>query len=104
MISVKFLHPNATWDHVGLIPSFLIVSDPRPAHEQFDERYAFGGGWSPMRGFTRDPRTNALKYPGDPPLLPIARIQFRDELILIYDCSIVAIIQKDGTFAAARMD
>jgi hypothetical protein len=57
-----------------------------------------------MDGFRHNPQTHALKYPGDPELRPIARIRFRDELILIYDHAIVAIIQKDGTFSAARMD
>jgi len=101
---VEFLHPRATPEHVGLIPSFLVESDPRPAHEQFHERYSYGGGWFPMKGFKRNPQTNVLSYPGDPPLRPIARIKFRQELILIYEHAIVAIIQPDGTFSAARMD
>jgi hypothetical protein len=101
---VQFLHPKATKDHVGLIPSFLDEADPRPAAEQFNERYAFGGGWQPMEGFVREPRTNKLKYPGYPPLFPLALIPFRDEVILIYQFAWVMIIQPDNSWVVARMD
>jgi hypothetical protein len=45
-----------------------------------------------------------LHYPGDPPFKPIAMMVLRDETILIYDYSIVAIVQPDGSFEACRMD
>lgn len=102
-IRVHYIHPQATWDHVGFVPEFLSENDPRPVREQFHERYAFGGGWHPVDGFTRiHPYT--LKYPGDPPLQPLAFIQFRKETILIYPASFIAIFQEDGTFECARMD
>jgi hypothetical protein len=104
MIQVLFLHPRATMDHIGLIPNFLVEEDPRPASEQFDERYNFGGGWRPMSNFKMDPKTFVLKYPGDPTFAPIARIEFRKERIFIYEHAFVCIVQEDGSFSVARMD
>lgn len=74
------LHERAE-DLVGIIPQFLIESDPRPAREQFDERYSFGGGWRPMSGWKLDQATGAIKYPGDPAYKPVAVCRFRDETI-----------------------
>jgi hypothetical protein len=45
-----------------------------------------------------------LSYPGDPVLEPLGEIQLRDERIVMYQYSIVAVIQPDGSFEAARMD
>ena len=100
--TVALLHPRALPDHVGFIPTFIDLDDPRPAAEQFAERYVYGG-WRNQPGFTAsEPFT--LHYPGDPPLKPIAAMQLRDELILVYDYGYVAIFQKDGSFEACRMD
>ena len=104
MITFEYLHPGANADHVGLLPEFLDERDPRPAKEQFHQNYSHGGGWFPIQGFERDPRNNVLRYPGDPPLQPLARMRLRDEIILVYQYGFVAIIQKDGSFAVARMD
>jgi hypothetical protein len=81
----------------------LDENDPRPAKDQFNERYAHGGGWHPMGGFKLN-QDNSLKYPGDPPLKPVARLQFRNELIMFYDHAWVAIIHKDRYFEVCRMD
>lgn len=102
---VKFLHPQATVDHVGMIPYWLSSDDPRPAKDQLNTAYVHGGGWHSFgQGQWRITRSNFLHYPGDPPLIPLAEINMRDELIVIYDCSIVAIIQPDRSFEVARMD
>lgn len=90
--------------NLGFLPSMLSVSDPRPAREQFDERYKYGGGWQPVRGFELDAKSRALLYPGDPPMKPVATAQLRDEMILVYPYSFVAVVQADGSFEAARMD
>lgn len=89
---------------VGLIPFFIQQSDPRPAAAQFNERYAHGGGWMPMDGWTLDPDTHAITYPGDGPLEPIDAFELRDETIAIYEDAWVAIVQKDGSFEVSRMD
>lgn len=103
MVPVKFLHPQAVEDHVGFIPYWLSESNPASARQQLHEAYAYGGGWFPMLNFRLTP-DNVLRYPGDPPLVPFAEMRLREELILVYECGIVAIIQKDRSFEAARMD
>src|SRR3982751_2684992 len=45
-------HPKMTPEGLGAIPYFLDEDDPRPAREQFHERYNHGGGWRPMPNFT----------------------------------------------------
>lgn len=102
-MNIILLHPKATPEHLGLIPSMLDENDPRPAREQFDENYAHGGGWRPMSPKLRIERY-VLHYPGDPPQRPFAMIPFRDEIILVYESEIVAIVQPDGSFEACRMD
>lgn len=52
MMRWVLFHPKMTPEMLGLIPSFLSESDPRPAREQFDENYQHGGGWRPLPNFT----------------------------------------------------
>jgi hypothetical protein len=101
--TVALLHPRCTPDHIGFIPTFLDEDDPRPAAEQFQERYIYGG-WRNQSGFKKGNGRYSLHYPGDPPLYPIAAMKLRDETIMIYDHGYVAIWQKDGVFEACRMD
>lgn len=87
---------------LGYIPSFLSEEDPRPAREQFQERYI--AGWSPFQGFEMGKECELI-YPGDPPLRPIATATLRDEIILVYEYAWVAILQKKGnSFEVCRMD
>ena len=87
---------------LGLIPTFVFSADPRPAFEQFDERYI--GGWNAMLpGKFKIDEKDYLHYPGDPPLPPVAAAMLRDENIIVYPYSLVAIIQRDGSFSIARM-
>jgi hypothetical protein len=96
------LAPHRELADLGELLTFLDENDPRPAREQFNERYQWGG-WKPMEGFTLD--GTILHYPGDPPFKPWAMISFRNEGILVYPADFVAIIQEDGvTFEVARMD
>jgi hypothetical protein len=94
--------PFASTSLMGLIPYFLIEDDPRPAREQFHERYAHGGGWNPNPKFKV--RGEHLQYPGDPPLTLLFEIQFRDERILVYDRAFVAIHRPGHPVEVARMD
>lgn len=96
------LHPRATAEHLGLIPTFLDATDPRPAKEQFQERYIWGG-WMPFPGFEMVPN-HGLKYPGDPAMFPLACTMLRDEKIFVYEYAWVAIVQPDDTFEVSRMD
>lgn len=115
---------------LGTIPGMLSLDDPRPAAEQFDERYAFAGaaaldlalvrrvaveqfderyafagGWRPMQGWTLKGSDYTLKYKGDRPLKPVAYTRFRHEIICVYPYAWVLIFNtKDQTYQVARMD
>ena len=86
----------------GIIPTFLDNDDPRPAAEQFNERYL--GGWNPFEGFELDTITGELLYAGDPPTLPISMMFFRNERLVLYQHEWVLIMQPDDTWEIARMD
>lgn len=101
MMTWELLHPLMTPGHLGYLPSFLSEKDSRPAKEQLDERYI--GGWRPFHGF-KALSGHRLSYPHDPILSPLAKLQFREELIVLYQHSWVAIFQKDETFEVCRMD
>lgn len=98
----ELLHPEMTLDQLGNIPFFL-YDNAASAREQLDLGYRFAGGWRPFHGHTLH-ADNSLSYPGDPPLMPLAQARLRDELIVFYDHSWVAIIQPDRSFEVARMD
>ena len=96
------VHPTVTEEVLGWLPSFLSEDDPRPAREQLDANYKYGGGWDPIPGFTI---TEAgLKYPDDPPQPLLAETRLRNEVVRLYKCSWVAIIQPDGSYEVSRMD
>jgi len=103
MIKVKFLHPRANWEHLGFIPDMLSENNPKSATQQLNDGYQHGGGWTPFNGHALLP-DNSIKYPGDPPHKPIAEMRLRDELILIYEHSWVAVIQPDRSYEICRMD
>jgi len=91
-------------DDWGLIISFLDTDDPRSAVEQFDTHY----GWHKFEGFTMDIDTKEITYgegdDTDPPLKPISKMMFRNELIILYDHAWVAVMQPDLSWQMARMD
>lgn len=45
-----------------------------------------------------------LLYPGDPPLKLLAERKFRNETLLFYEHSWLAIMQEDGTWEVCRVD
>jgi len=98
----KLLHPRMTMEHLGFIPAWLRDDNPKSAKQQLHEGYPFGG-FQPFQGF-RLLENNALVYPGDPPQQPLAEASLRDELIVFYPSSWVAVIQKDRSFEVARFD
>ena len=104
IITIHLKRPGVTIDHLGLIPFMLDPDDPKKAREQFNEMYQHGGGWRPQPKWELL-EGDVLQYPEDPPLSPIAEIDWgRPERILMYDYGIVAIVQPDGSFEACRMD
>ena len=98
----NLIHPRMTIDHLGFIPQFIYEDDPRPAAQQFDERYVFGG-WSPFEGFAHL-GDGVIQYPDDPPYTPLASATLRDEVIRFYPHAWVGIFQLNGTFEISRMD
>jgi hypothetical protein len=103
-MTVLLLHPQASVEMLGYLPLFLNDDDQRPAVEQLDANYRHGGGWRPMQGWTFDPKTLAIRYPGDPTLKPIAEMRLRKERILVYPHDWVVVVQPDNSFQIARMD
>lgn len=98
------LHSRISPEALGYIPGWLDINDPRPAREQLNSGYAFGG-WQPFEGFKlSEGEYPYLTYPGDPPTIPIGATKLRDEQIIMYQHAWVAIIQKDRSFEVCRMD
>ena len=103
IVITNLVAPCDITNHLGFLPGFLNDNDPRPAVEQLDANYRHGG-WHPMEGFTMNPRTFVLSYPGDPPFRPLAMIALRQERVFVYEHAFVAVVQPDGKFEAARLD
>lgn len=86
---------------LGLIPGFVLADDPRPAHEQINERSA--RGWNPqLPGKWQMNQDDWLLFPGDPPLEPLAFAWLREEKIVVYPYAWVAIITGEA-FSVARL-
>jgi hypothetical protein len=92
-------------EEYGLLISFIHENDHRPMREQFDERYAHGGGWRPFgKDKFRMLKNGGLVYPGDPTFKPLAILRHHEERAFIYEHAIVCIVQPDGTFEVSRLD
>jgi hypothetical protein len=102
-MQIEYIHPKATREMLGYIPDFVSTNNDRPARAQLHEMYSHGGGWRPFNGFTLNDDLT-LSYPGDDPVLPLAKMQLRDEQIVVYQHAWVAIIQPDRSFEVCRMD
>jgi len=98
----EMLHPQITIEHLGYIPYWLSLDNPKSAREQLNDGYAYGG-WQPFEGFKLR-ADNSLIYPNDPPVVPLAQAKLRDELIVFYPHSWIAVIQPDRSFEVCRMD
>lgn len=99
----KQADPDALRDAMGILPLWVDDQDPRPAKEQFEEKYQFG--CFPMTGGTVD-EEGTFWYPGDPPMPPIGKIERSQETVYFYQYAIVATVQKDEdrTLFMTRMD
>ena len=99
---IEFTHMDAA----GAIPWFLEWEDPRSATQQLHEAYAHGGGWRPFPGFTlhNAQRDAFLTYPEDPDTHEISRARLREELIIVFENSWVAVVQPTGAYEISRMD
>ena len=97
-------HPYATIEMAGFIPAWLSESS-KPIRDQLNDGYIWGG-FRHFSGFSIDPSTDELLYPGDPPTIPLIEWQFdsHPQRVILYQHSWVAIIEPDGTFEVCRMD
>lgn len=94
------------YQSAGLIPSFLDERDPRGAQEQLNSNYVYGG-FIEFEGFTLvedNEGLYALRYSEDPDTPEVSRGRMRDELVVVFRHSWVAVIQPDNKFTVARMD
>jgi hypothetical protein len=100
---ITFLAPGVTLQTLGALPGMLDGNDPAPAREQLDRGYRDRGGFRALSGWYLGD-DDVLHFPGDRPYRPIASMQLRSELVLVFECSFVAIVQPDRSFEVAGMD
>lgn len=100
----------------GLLPEIILADDPRPAKEQFAERYAHGGGWNPMSNWLYKPAQPG--FPGGASLVynssdeeddaeeypEVSRTTVNNETLILFECEFLAIVQPDGSFEVDRVD
>ena len=89
---------------LGYLPHFLDEDNPDNCVKQLDQNYKHGGGWSKFEGFKMNMKDNSIKYPGDPPYRPLAKMKIRNETVFVYPHAWVAVVQEDGSYEIARMD
>jgi hypothetical protein len=106
MLRFTVLDPRCRPEHLGLIPTFLDEKVLLPAWQQIDDNYRHGGGWQSFKkGWNFSLSTLSLKYPGDPPLTPLAyAILHNEETIYIYPHGWVLILQRSLQWDIARID
>jgi hypothetical protein len=103
-----YLAPRVSPESLGFIPSFLSREDEAGAQAQLHRNYIYGGFQS-FPGFTlvrlgSDPLSWILAYPEDPPVRALAYTRLREETIILFQYSWVAVVQPDFSFTVARMD
>lgn len=95
---------------MGYIPAFLNLDDPRPAKEQIDDNYQHGGGW-----FETSSKYELIDWKKDGKCIlhfttyhernrELSRCKIRDETLIFFEGSWLAIVQPDGKTNMARVD
>lgn len=101
------MQPNISGEDLvemlGYLPGMFSESDPRSAQEQLNDRYGHGGGWQPFNGFTLLPNKE-LKYPGDPPIKPLAITVLHNDVLIFYEHEWLLVLRPDNTWEVARVD
>ena len=100
-LTITLLEPGMTLQTLGALPDMLEANDPAPAREQLGRRYQHGFRGRSGRYLDAD---DVLHFPGDRPYRPLAEMRMRDEIILIFEGSFVAVSAPDRSFEVARMD
>lgn len=93
-------------EDLGFLWDILDSSDKRPVKEQLEDRYRHGGGWSPFgQGqWKLDRMTMTLRYPGDPPMKPLAMTAVGPEHVFFYPHAMLLVLQPNGDFDVTRVD
>ena len=96
-------------ESVGFLPEIFLEHDPRTAQEQANERYTQGEGWHSFKGFklvgSKDNGLLCLQYPDDPLMRELARANFHDQVLVLFEGSWLGVIESDGTLSdVARID
>jgi len=97
------LSQEEIFDTLGALPHWAINPDylDVPLKEALDKQYNFGLYESSGQTITKE---GIYQYPEDPDLYPLIKIQRKDEIFYQYRYAIIAIVQKDGSWFASRMD
>ena len=99
----KTPHSRVNDEFLGLIPEFISAADERPLVKQINANYGHGGGWRTVAKFVL--KDDKLQYPGDSqPYLLIAQAAVRDETLMLFESSWVAVVKGDGSYEVARID
>ena len=108
-LTITLLEPGVTLQILGALPDkipltfMLDANDPAPAREQLERGYRNGGGFRALPGWYLG-ADDVLHFPGDRPYRPIVEMRMRDERILVFEGSFVAVIAPDRSFEVARID
>ena len=91
------------------LPMIFNEGDPRTAQEQANHRYDHGGGWNSFNGRGFELKGTAdkgfqLAFPGDPHMRELSRTQFHEQLLVLFECSWMAIIEDGKMIDVARID
>jgi hypothetical protein len=95
---------GCTFDDLGYLPCFINKDDPKPLAEQIHANYGHGGGWQPLSGWTFNAKDSSIKYPGEPKLMPLAKITVRDETAYFYRSAWLAILSPGKPVEVSRVD
>lgn len=90
---------------LGYLPEWVTANPEVSIVDEIHNNYAHGGGWHDFEGFTVDPDTGAMSYPGDPVQMPIALFRSDTEVMWLYSGSWVTVYDDySETFRTARID
>jgi len=99
------LDPQFHPDDLGHLCDIILPDDERPVKDQLNDRYAHGGGYSPLPGFKLDRMTMSIRWPGDPPLRPSAMTMIGAEKVFYYHYGCwLLILQPDESYEVTRVD
>ena len=100
----------------GLLPAIFLQSDPRPAAEQLNDRYAHGGGFMPTPDgaawtyLSGEPAALTWRdlddqdYVEDFAEVSRAQLPLTGETLILFDAAMLVIAKQDGSYQLTRVD